>query len=81
MSVYGLPGVRGVLLLEVPADSAAARAGLRKSDVILRLGGTDISDLGDLAGASRAAADKPVVALVRRGQRDEKVTVTPADLP
>jgi hypothetical protein len=39
MSAFGLPGVTGVLVLEVPADSALAKAGLRKNDVILSVNG------------------------------------------
>ncbi len=35
MSAYGLPGVTGVLVVEVTAGSALAKAGLQKSDVIL----------------------------------------------
>jgi S1-C subfamily serine protease len=33
-SAFGLPGVTGVLVLDVPMDSALAKAGLRKNDVI-----------------------------------------------
>jgi hypothetical protein len=36
-SAFGLPGVTGVLVLEVPTDSALAQAGLRRNDVILSL--------------------------------------------
>jgi hypothetical protein len=81
MSVYGLPGVNGVLLLEVPAGSAAAKAGLHKSDVVLKLGQADISHVGDLVDACRSAAGKPVVAVVRRAQRDEKLNLPAVDVP
>ena len=36
-SAYGLPDESGVLLLDVPVASPAAKAGLQKDDVILRL--------------------------------------------
>jgi S1-C subfamily serine protease len=42
MSAFGLPGVTGVLVLEVPADQkndALAKAGLQKNDVILSVNG------------------------------------------
>jgi hypothetical protein len=39
MSAFGLPGVKGVLVLEVPAESPLAKAGLRKNDVILSVNG------------------------------------------
>jgi hypothetical protein len=44
MSAFGLPGVTGVLVLEVPADSTLAKAGLRKSDVILSINGDETAD-------------------------------------
>jgi len=33
MSAFGLPGVTGVLVLEVPSNSALERAGLKKNEV------------------------------------------------
>jgi len=47
-SAFGLPGVTGVLVLEVPADSALARAGLRKDDVILSVNGEKTADTAAL---------------------------------
>ena len=48
MSAFGLPGVTGVLVLEVPADSALAKAGLRKNDVILSVNGGKTADTAAL---------------------------------
>jgi hypothetical protein len=45
MSAFGLPGVTGVLVLEVPADSALAKAGLQKNDVILSVNGAMTADV------------------------------------
>ncbi len=48
VSAYGLPGEVGVLLVQVPAGSAADKAGLREGDVILRCRGQEISSVDDL---------------------------------
>ncbi|HLP77986.1 MAG TPA: PDZ domain-containing protein, partial [Candidatus Paceibacterota bacterium] len=48
MSAFGLPGVTGVLVLEVSADSALAKAGLRKNDVILSVNGAKTADTAAL---------------------------------
>jgi hypothetical protein len=48
MSAFGLPGVTGVLVLDVPAESALAKAGLRKNDVILSVNGKKSTDTASL---------------------------------
>ena len=48
MSAFGLPGVTGVLVLEVPAESALAKAGLQKNDVILSVNGGKTADTAAL---------------------------------
>jgi hypothetical protein len=48
MSAHGLPGETGVLILDVPADSALAKAGVRKDDVILGANGKKIDTVRDL---------------------------------
>jgi len=44
MSAFGLPGVTGVLVLEVSANSPLAKSGLRKNDVILSVNGVKATD-------------------------------------
>jgi hypothetical protein len=48
MSTVGLPGVTGVLILEVPPDSPPKKAGLAKNDVILSVNGAKTSDVASL---------------------------------
>jgi len=48
MSAFGLSGITGVLVLEVPAESALAKAGLRKNDVILSVNGAKTADTAAL---------------------------------
>lgn len=55
MSAFGLPGVTGVLVLEVPAESPLARAGLHKNDVILSVSGGKTADTAALLKQSTAS--------------------------
>ena len=48
MSAFGLPGVTGVLVLDVPAESVLAKAGLQKNDVILSINGERTADAAAL---------------------------------
>jgi hypothetical protein len=48
MSAFGLPGVTGVLILEVPPDSPPMKAGLKKNDVILSVNGAKTTDVASL---------------------------------
>jgi membrane-associated protease RseP (regulator of RpoE activity) len=73
MSAFGLPGVTGVLVLEVPAESTLAKAGLRKNDVILSLNGAKTSDTATLL---RQAAEPPAGKALKLGvSRDQKEVV------
>ena len=49
ISAYGLTGESGVLVLQVSADSATEKAGLKKDDVILTCEGKEISNMDDLS--------------------------------
>jgi hypothetical protein len=56
MSALGLPSEAGVLIVTAPPGSAAAKAGLRARDVIVKLDGKEVSERGDLAPLQAAAA-------------------------
>jgi S1-C subfamily serine protease len=72
MSAFGLPGVTGVLVLEVPAGSALAKAGLRKNDVILSVNGAKTADTAALL---RQASALPAGFLKIGVSRDQKESV------
>jgi hypothetical protein len=75
MSAFGLPGVTGVLVLEVPADSALAKAGLRKNDVILSVNGAKTADTAALL---RQIPALPAGSSLKIGiSRDQKEMVVP----
>lgn len=76
MSAFGLPGVTGVLVVEVPADSALAKAGLRKNDVILSVNGETTSDTAAfLKQAAASPSNKPVKIRLSRDQRETMIGV------
>jgi hypothetical protein len=56
ISAYGLPGEVGVLLVQVLPGSTAARAGLKKGDVILKCRDREVGGMDDLFEALGSAA-------------------------
>jgi S1-C subfamily serine protease len=78
MSALGLPGLTGVLVLEVPAGSVLAKAGLQKSDVILSINGTKTDDAATLIQQAPALVHFQTLALgISRQQKEMALTVTP----
>ena len=76
MSAFGVPGVTGVLVLEVPADSAPAKAGLRKNDVILSVNGEQTEDAAAfLRQAVASPSAKPVEIGLSRDQKETMIGV------
>jgi hypothetical protein len=73
MSAFGLAGIAGVLVLEVPAESALAKAGLRKNDVILSVNGAKTADAAALL--RQTAAPPAWRALTIGVSRDQKELV------
>jgi serine protease Do len=74
------PGDRGVVVTSVEDGSAAAKAGLKAGDLILRFGGRDIHDASDLRSeVRRAEGGKELPVAVQRAGKslDLKVTLAP----
>ncbi len=65
-----LPGGRGVGISEVPAHSAAADAGLRVGDVILRVGKVSIRAARDIVVAINGYSGDVIPVLIRRAGYD-----------
>jgi len=60
------------------ADGAAARAGLRAGDIVLRVNNTDVKDAKQFnALVSKLEPKKTVLLLVRRGDASQFVTIKP----
>src|SRR5208283_1318487 len=71
-SAYGVAQADGgVVLLDVPADSAAARAGLKKDDLIQGINASKVSNVKELTTAYLSAAGNGPIYEVRlvRGQK------------
>jgi hypothetical protein len=75
-SASGLPGEFGVLLVDVPSGSAAAKFGLRKGDVILGVDGHKAHSVSELLRRYRATVGRDDVKLgIFREQKDASLTI------
>ena len=75
VSAAGLPSQAGVILVEVPAASAAAKAGLKRVEVIIGCNGQAVRDLADLIRITAASHGKPLKLEIYRGQKPQIVEV------
>jgi S1-C subfamily serine protease len=71
----GLPERPGLLVRGVEAGSPAANAGIQEGDLIVRAGGTDVTDTDALFAALEGAGDSIDIVVVR-GADERSVTVT-----
>jgi uncharacterized protein (TIGR03067 family) len=71
------------VIVNAPLDNTpASKAGLRKDDVVLQVGGAKVADLQLAIKAVRAAKPKSDLVLrIRRGDKEQDVTVKVALLP
>jgi hypothetical protein len=75
----GLDDNVGLAVLQVVDDSAADKAGLAMSDIITRLGETNIGSISDLiAAVEKVETNEAELHYIRRGKR-ETTTVTPSE--
>jgi len=68
---FGLDRARGMVVLGVTSGSAAAAAGIRQKDVILKINGAEVSDLSSLRQIARggAATQTVPVEVLRHGSQ------------
>ncbi len=69
------------LIGDVEKGSSAARAGLQRGDLILRVKGNPVGDWQEVALALMGSAEKPLPLTVRRGGRTLEAVVTPGRVP
>jgi serine protease Do len=78
----GLKEPKGALIDEVQRGSPAAKAGLQSGDLVLAVGGSNISDARDFARKiAELAPGKSLTLQIRRNGTDQAVTVTAAPYP
>ena len=71
----------GVVVEEVVDDSPAAKAGLRKHDIVLRANGTAVHGMTVLQDMVRTGKDQPLKLGVIRLGKEEKIVVVPEKRP
>lgn len=76
-----LGGDVGVVVERVMPDSPAAKAGLRKHDILIGVNKESIGDLSLLQKAVAEGHGKPIDLKVIRLAKEEKITVTPEERP
>ncbi len=79
---FGLESSDGVLIGDVTKDSPAAKAGLKSGDVVVRLEGQDVKNLGEFRNrvAQTRPGSKVKLEVVREGDR-KTLEVTIGELP
>jgi hypothetical protein len=78
-----VPEGQGVMVHQVVPDSPAAKAGVKRFDILLRANDTELRDNNDLVDVVRTAGEQQqqITLEVLRGAQRETVWVTPAERP
>ena len=78
--LYGLP--KGVLVREITSGSCAEKAGMKVQDIIVNMGGYEISNLNDLSRAlNKCKAGETVTIKVYRSGVEKELSVTLDERP
>ena len=68
-SAYGLPDESGILMIHVPEASTAAKAGLKKDDVIISCEGKPVRTVNDLLALAKIVTGKKLTLTISRQQQ------------
>jgi alpha-L-fucosidase len=68
-TAYGLTAGGGILLLDVPAASDAAKAGLKMNDVIVTCNGKEVNAVTDITAMADQTAGSKLVLTINRQQK------------
>jgi membrane-associated protease RseP (regulator of RpoE activity) len=79
VSAAGLPSLSGVILLDVPSDSAAAKAGLKLLEVIVGCDGQPVKTFSDLNRITASRRGKSLKLEIYRGQKPQIVEISAGD--
>ncbi len=78
---FNLKSTKGVLVADVLSDSPAEKAGLKSGDIILKLNGEDITDIGSFRNKiSTMTPGTKVKLLVMRDGKEQEITVKVGEL-
>ncbi len=75
------PKDRCVLAEEIIPDSPAAKAGVQKYDVLLKIGEKDLTDAADIVKAVEESKGKPITLELLREGKKQTIEVSPAKRP
>ena len=74
VSAFGLSGLNGVLIRQIPANSALAQSGLAPNDVILAVNGDKTGDVNVLTQIRAPAAGQSLKMVIWRNQQEKIIT-------
>ncbi|MCX8011913.1 MAG: DegQ family serine endoprotease [Desulfobacterota bacterium] len=79
---FGLSEGKGALVAQVQEDSPAARAGIKKGDIILKFEGKEINEMDELPRlVAGTPVGKKVTLVIFRDGKEKSVTLTLGEMP
>lgn len=80
-SMFQVPEIDGVLVIEVVPDSPAADGGIRRGDVITQIAGESVTSAEQVQRlVERSDIGRPLSFTVQRGSATQRLTIRPADM-